>query len=64
MNIPAKDPAIATRFATFDAAMLVADDIADSDPEWNYNIEQWGKFFVIAVYDDFDDADILFLGYL
>lgn len=62
--IPGKDPALASRFATFDAAMLTADRIAEDDPEWNYNVERQGNYFVIAVYDDLGDADIIFLGYL
>lgn len=62
--IPGKDPALASRFASFDAAMRMADRIAKDDVEWTYSVERQGNCFVIAVYDYSDDVDIIFLGYL
>lgn len=41
--IPGKDPALASRFASFDAAMRMADRIAEDDVEWTYNVERQGN---------------------
>lgn len=63
MTLPAKDIALATKFASYTAADKMAATIAADDPDWDYGVQKFGPAFIITVHDNSED-DNLFLGYL
>jgi hypothetical protein len=65
MNLPSKNPALATAFPSYDAAEAVARKIRQDDPDWIYCVNRMASNrFVIAVFEDEGDGFDILLGYL